>query len=67
MLSDWRTQCAEVSAFAIATSDQHQLAVDIRTQAFDGSQCGTNVGGLGVVVVMNAVMLTQPLDRKSVV
>ncbi|KPW46244.1 Uncharacterized protein ALO88_05612 [Pseudomonas syringae pv. antirrhini] len=55
------TQAAEVGTFAIATGDQHQLADDIRAQAFDSGQCSTHVGGLGIVVVVHAIALAQPL------
>ncbi|RMR08681.1 hypothetical protein ALP93_05443 [Pseudomonas syringae pv. helianthi] len=61
MLRNRRTQSTKVGTFAIATGNQNQLAFDIRTKAFDGSQCGTDVGGFGIVVVMNAVVLSQPL------
>ncbi|MNC80106.1 hypothetical protein D3C75_1327800 [compost metagenome] len=52
------TQGAEVSAFAIATGNQYQLAVDISTQAFDGGERRTDVGGLGIVIPAHTVALT---------
>lgn len=51
----------EVGTLAVATGDQHKLAVDISAEPFDGSQCGTHVGGLGIVVVAHAIEVAYPL------
>ncbi len=58
---DGLAQRSEFSTFAVATGDQHQLAFDIGTQAFDGGQGSTDVGGLGVVVPVHAITLAHPL------
>jgi len=55
------TQRSKVSTFAVTAGDQHQLASDIRAQAFDRCQRSTDVGGLGVVVPIDTIALTHPL------
>ncbi|MNO93832.1 hypothetical protein D3C76_854390 [compost metagenome] len=54
-------QAGEVRTLAISASDQHQLAFDISTQAFDGRQGRADVGSLGIVVVGHPAQLAHPL------
>lgn len=58
---DRGTQPGEVGALAVAAGDQHQLAVNIRAQSFDGCQCRTHVGGFGIIVITDGLMLADPL------
>ena len=55
------TQVLELGTLAVAAGDQHDLAVDVRTQAFDGCQRGADVGGFGVVVVNHAIQVADPM------
>ena len=52
----------EIGTLAVATGDQHQLAFDVRAQAFNGGQCRTDVGGLGIVVIADTGALQHELN-----
>ena len=54
-------QRRKVSALAIATGNQHQLAVHVRSKAVDRRQRSAHVGCLGIVEVRHVVVAADPL------